>query len=105
MSGCECVCVDAGDGYTTTLNEKYPIAKKRHKCGECGRDIVIGERYEYYVGVNEGKLFIQKTCADCQSIRNEFFCGIWTWGGKYCGICPITSGADTAKSLLIVCSI
>ena len=43
-------------------------------CVECGSDIKIGSKYEYY----EGK-FSHITCLDCLSLRDNFF-DSWTFG-------------------------
>ena len=74
MSNCSCVYIDMDyDGpefHKTTM----PRARKEHRCGECGRTIMPLERYENINGVWEGDFSTYKTCLDCLSIRNEFFC-------------------------------
>ena len=49
------------------------MAVKVHKCDECHENILPGETYEKAVGKIDGKLFAQKTCSSCLSVRNTFF--------------------------------
>ncbi len=44
----------------------YPVAKKPHKCGECGRQIGVGEPYERCFMVFEGSGDTFKMCAHCR---------------------------------------
>ena len=78
----ECACeveVDV-DGFSESLVNEKRVAKKHHKCDECGRDILHGDTYEYYKGVCEGDFFTNKTCLDCLSIREVFFTGGYYFG-------------------------
>jgi len=79
MSECGCVYVDC-DGYSETLRKDVVKARKEHKCGECGRVISKGEKYEAYAGKCDDEFFYNKTCEDCLSVRNEFFCNTWIFG-------------------------
>ncbi|MBQ7607926.1 MAG: hypothetical protein IJU76_08150 [Desulfovibrionaceae bacterium] len=54
-------------------------ARKEHHCYECGRIIKKGEKYEYARGVWEGDFSTNKTCLDCLSLRNTYFCS-WLFG-------------------------
>jgi hypothetical protein len=45
--------------------------------------IVPGSCYERYKGLDEGDFFTHKTCSDCLSVRNEFFCDGWVWGNVW----------------------
>lgn len=76
---CSCVAIE-NDGSSEVLSKKNRIARKRHKCYECGVAINIGDVYENFVGISEGDFFQSKTCLDCLSIRDEFFCGSWSFG-------------------------
>jgi len=59
---------------------KTPVARSLHKCGECGRAICPGHRYERAAGVWDGKWEVYKTCADCLSVREQFF-NLYLYGG------------------------
>jgi len=80
MNDCACVYVGDYDG-PEFVSEKIVKARKIHKCGECGREISPGEKYEKVVGKWEGDLSSHKTCVDCLSIRDNFFCNGWAYGG------------------------
>jgi hypothetical protein len=75
----ECSCVYVGD--TSSGNEFYRskivTAKKLHKCCECHKAILPSEKYEYVSQLVEGDFFTHKTCLDCLSVRDEFFCDGW----------------------------
>jgi len=79
MGDCGCVYVDY-DGLCEETSKTNPIANKEHKCDECNRKIQVGEKYERYTGKFEGEIFTNKTCTDCLSLRNEYFCGGWCYG-------------------------
>lgn len=79
MSDCSCIWVDSGDDMPEIHSEYDYTAKKQHKCSECGRIIMPGEKYEYVFGVWDGIPSIYKTCRDCQSVRNAFFCEGWLY--------------------------
>lgn len=77
----DCYC-DYGvpDFYT----KSRPIARKKHKCDECGSTIWPGDRYEKVAGKwDEFQTF--KTCVHCLAVRDvleanmECFC--WSHGG------------------------
>ena len=79
MCPCECIEVtDCGEGPTVFVS-KYRVARKSHKCHECGRSIVTGEKYLYESGIWEGVPKGFKTCVDCESLRQVFFCD-WGYG-------------------------
>jgi hypothetical protein len=68
---CSTVSVDV-DGYSTIISSTTPKARKNHKCHECYRQILPGEKYERYIGKGD-EIFTHKTCMDCLSVRDEFF--------------------------------
>jgi len=47
-------------------------------CGECGKEIQIGEKFEWYRGEYEDETHVHHTCMDCLSLRENFF-GDWTF--------------------------
>lgn len=91
MSGCACVFIDVDqDCCYTTLNQKVVTAKKKHKCGECHRDIEPGERYEFYSGRIEGEFGVEKTCIDCLSVRDSaIFCNGFAFQQVWDDICEL----------------
>ena len=79
MSNCSCIYIDSFD-YSSFYREELPTARKMHMCSECGRDINKGENYKKEVGLWQDGFVTFKTCIDCLSIRDEFFCGGWNFG-------------------------
>lgn len=61
---------EAPDCFTETDRK----ARKEHLCFECGRTIQPGETYRYESGIWEGEAKSYKTCGDCLSVRDTFFC-------------------------------
>lgn len=57
--------------YPQAYCEKLRIARKPHKCCECGGTIFYKEQYHYCSGVwdNTGQSF--KTCMDCYNLRTD----------------------------------
>ena len=78
--GCSCIYVGEPDYGPEFFSATEPKARKAHACGECGRQIQPGERYEYVCGKWDGDMLTYKTCVDCLSIRNAFFCEAYTFG-------------------------
>ena len=78
MAECSCVYVDV-DNYADLHEAKTRKARKEHKCNECGRTIGIRENYEHVSGLWDGRFSHYKTCMDCLSLRNEFFCEGWNY--------------------------
>lgn len=74
------VPVDNDNGTVQLCRTFKPIAKKEHRCYECGRAIQPGEQYLYETFYWEGKFEAHKTCADCWSIRTSFFGAGFTYG-------------------------
>jgi len=65
------------------IRKKTPLARKEHRCSECGSVITVGERYEYVSGKWEGDFSTYKTCPDCVAIRDaldEMPCFCWGHG-------------------------
>jgi hypothetical protein len=44
------MCMAYEDSYCEFFQDRAPVARKRHKCGECFRMIEPGERYRYVSG-------------------------------------------------------
>lgn len=74
MAQCECIYVNSegsGPDFYSSTDQK---ARKQHTCCECERIIFPGEKYRVETGSWGGKFKIYKTCNDCMSVRNEYFC-------------------------------
>lgn len=67
------------DGGPDCFKEKVVTARKKHRCDECYKDILPGEKYEYVTGIWDGEPSTYKTCLDCKSIRNAFFKDGWIY--------------------------
>lgn len=72
----ECSCAievdhDCGPEF---YNITMPVARKKHVCCECLKDILPGEQYERIDGKWDGiGMESYKTCMDCKSLRDVFF--------------------------------
>ncbi len=66
--------------YIELTTNMFP-AKSIHKCGECGREIQVGEKYETFVGEASchNERHIHRTCTDCLSLRENMFYD-WVYG-------------------------
>ncbi len=56
-------------------------ARMAHLCGECGRTIKIGERYEVYTIYRDMEFSRHKTCLGCMRIRDHLCRHGWIFGG------------------------
>lgn len=78
----ECYC----DGERPSVyHATRPIARKAHRCHECGATIHPGERYERAAGLWDGRWDHYRTCAGCLLIRDHLAqvrpCFCWSHGG------------------------
>ena len=72
----ECACMDFDcDESAEVFTSRCRKAKVFHKCCECRREIKPGEEYTSDKGKWGGEWDEFKTCADCKSLREAFFCG------------------------------
>jgi len=72
----ECSCeinIDSSEGVADFMIIKMVIARKIHKCCECGESINIKDEYEYLKGNWDGQYSTFKTCLPCLSVRNTMF--------------------------------
>ena len=64
---------------------EFRRARKPHKCGECDREIELGERYERcaYVQYRGERPSHHLTCRHCVAARTwlQIECGGWCFGG------------------------
>jgi len=63
--------------------QKTTKARKIHKCTECKREILPGEKYELFKGKWEGDFQTYKTCKDCLSVRGQFFSNGWIFSNLW----------------------
>jgi hypothetical protein len=64
---------EAADAYCVT----HPLARKPHRCGECGRTILAGEPYERHSLVYDGTASSHAVCTHCAVLAE--------WIGRECG--------------------
>lgn len=80
---------DYGDGGWLRHRLTTPVANKVHRCGECGRDIQPGERYERDEGLmgydGDARGYCAKTCENCVAARSwlERVCRGWIYEMVY----------------------
>ena len=68
--------IDVGcDNMGEFIAEVDRVARKTHRCCECRREIQRGEQYRVESGKWDGEFCTYKTCADCLSLRDVYFCG------------------------------
>ena len=53
-------------------HDEYRLARKPHKCCECGGTIFYKERYHIFTGIWDDNWQTFKTCNDCMEIRNDY---------------------------------
>lgn len=83
MEDCSCVYFD-DDGYgPSCFSHRVRKARKEHRCCECRRIIVKGERYHYESGIWDGSADDFKTCFDCYEVRSEMFCDGFEYGNMW----------------------
>lgn len=57
----------------TTYVDRYPTARKRHRCGLCWRFIEPGESYWRQAGLDRGAAWTNRTCEHCERV-------VWAYG-------------------------
>jgi len=53
------------------LKSTTPVARKRHRCCECGEAIEPGSRYDYQA-LRADEFYTVKTCLVCAAIRRDW---------------------------------
>jgi hypothetical protein len=71
---CGCIYIDADCSCDDFQTADIRKARKEHKCCACRRVIQPGEEYERVFGVWDADPATYKTCQDCLSLREVFFC-------------------------------
>ncbi len=54
------------------VNVTTPVARKEHKCDECGEPIPLGARYTKTDSKYDGTFHTDRECASCTETREEF---------------------------------
>lgn len=74
--------IDDCDDHVTLMSDGDHVARKQHRCAECGRHIKPGEKYHADNFIFEGKFSSHKTCAHCMVARGWLSgeCGGWAYG-------------------------
>jgi len=65
------MCYCDTEGSPEFYRERIHIARKWHRCCECGSIIDPGEKYFYVTGLWDGDFSTYKTCEICQKIKQE----------------------------------
>jgi len=78
----ECYC-DYDESWRI-YEKRTPVAKKAHKCSECGAPIRPGEKYENVFGISSDGAYTYKTCQNCAAARDYLLahvpCMCWYHG-------------------------
>jgi hypothetical protein len=83
MSGDCGVCIGGSiDEVCEFIHIQDRKARKPHKCCECGKEIVKGEKYEHARGKCEGEMWSSETCLVCREIAEAFYCDGRMFGGE-----------------------
>lgn len=79
------MCMIDGADSCEFLSKQIRLARKPHRCSECGRSIEPGEQYETYFGKAEGDTFRGATCQHCIAVRGWLVavCGGFLYGGVF----------------------
>jgi|SRR6478735_681589 len=75
-----CPLQGSDDGRPDCSDTIIRRARKEHRCCECRKPIMKGQRYELISGVWEGRPDSYKTCLPCVEIRDHFACEGWIFG-------------------------
>lgn len=76
-----CVITGGGDyDQAAVARAATPRARVPHRCGECDAQIDVGERYERYTSLYDGRWQTDLTCLSCVEIRSHFSCDGWLFG-------------------------
>lgn len=72
------------EDYWSFFTATTPVARKDHRCDECGRTIHKGERYDYAGGRTYDGMDFYKTCAHCSAASHwlQVVCHGWVFGGR-----------------------
>ena len=85
----------------SVFDEQWRVARKRHRCCECGDYILTGMEYQYIRGMWDGMWDSYKTCALCADLRDSLTNVVCvTLGGlSECYTDYIAHGANTIMNV------
>jgi hypothetical protein len=70
------VCIGDFEGESAEFGSaRMVVARKPHKCGECGAVIDIRTRYELMTVYWDGRFWRDRTCETCLEIGQAMSCG------------------------------
>lgn len=74
--------VDDADGWEV-FHSATPVARIEHRCGDCGRTIIPGERYHRGEGLIDGYWSTNKVCGHCDAASRWLLavCNGFLYGG------------------------
>jgi len=75
------VCLSGYDGDSSFCHIEIRKERKSHRCSECEREIMRGEKYEHATGKSDGDLWSFDTCLLCAEIADTFYCEGRLFGG------------------------
>jgi len=99
--------IDDCDERVNVVQTADRIARKEHRCSECYRQIVKGEKYHYEFGTLEGDAVTYRTCPHCMVAREWLHknCGGWIYQGVIEEICEHADEyPDLAEPLKLIVS-
>jgi len=72
-----CCPLSGGDDadHPKFFTQERVVARKDHRCSECGETIPKGDKYERVTGLWGDSIDTFKTCLSCVEIRDHFACG------------------------------
>ena len=71
------MCMADGGDTCDVWETRTRVARKTHKCAECGRVIAKGESHRFYKGLIYGSWFDGRQCAHCMVMAD--------WLSRECG--------------------
>jgi len=81
MSDCGACLYSEEDGYSEFCHISIRKARKPHRCCECLKTIMPGDKYEHYWGKYDGDTCAINTCIICAEIADAFYCDSRVYGG------------------------
>lgn len=76
-----CCPLSGNDGDAAEFHDvELVLARKAHRCTECGDDIAVGQRHERVKAMWDGSWSTFRTCLPCVAVRTHFACEGWIYG-------------------------